>query len=310
MGLVFFVTGLFLVQTIAMLGTYILVAMDVIQRENELVKPIQDFIVSMIVKFIQIPLWKMVMFVTCIALFHQYIMFNVPSVIIFWMMGNFVESKSLSSGFSAQMENMSVFIRQRPWLMFVMIPVFIYMYIATLAIQNIELITDPTYSLTLLWTICVPMIVSMGVWHLEEMCPENVRRVIFRKTDDDASEPSPFIKRKVVAVSIVTILLIAMWVFTLRMNSPTLMQFLLGRKLDSKLYIYIIGAAVGMSGAVVSVILDGQTKTENDWKDDAVYEYFHRILVLMCLVIFITVAIFPMFNNQFFSDRMMRTSVL
>lgn len=313
MSYLVFLVVLFVIQTIAVCTTYILVAFGVFSLNNDTLVAVTNALVGFVVKVFTTPIWMQMSVVAGIAVAHQVIMLMSPAVVLNFFMGNSIEKMMIHLNMSKKLERAAVFIQDRWWMKVLMIPVVVYIYIATLVIQNVEFLTDPMYSILLLCIVCLPVLISIALWKLEPLLPLAIREKLLRTYRPKQIEtPSVAVKNKVGVIAAGTMAVLGVIVTTLLKMKPAMLQFMLGPNIDYKTYLGTMGVAVLLAFVFVSIILDGQTSQEviDTWTEPVVHDYYHRIFILMCLVVYVALMVFPFTNSAYFATRSLRMSVI
>jgi len=303
--------SIFIFQVVTAQTVYLLIALQIMKAKDvgKTYQKVRNALVSATVWVMQRPIWMQIAAISIVAIAHQLLLFQVPYVITNFKMSNWFETKFLSTGLSDVFENVSVYIQQRAWVKMALLPLIVYIFIVTTILFTIIwYATDPATSSAALWLICIPVMLSVILWKLEELLPKGIRQHVLRTWSPNQIEtPRSGIKTKSMLIAILTIAVLGALIIMFRFNYPIILQVMLGQYIDSSIYIGTMAAACIATGAIVSIVLDGQTLKERTtiWTDEVVHNYHHQIMLLMCFVLFAMFESFPYINHQFFANRMM-----
>jgi hypothetical protein len=317
LALVLFVLQVVFATTVFMfVSTGLIPTSTVVSVYNKAV----DIVKRVVLYIARKPVHHQMMAIAALAAGHQAAMFYAPSQFMLWAMGNWFEEKMLQTRTSQQMEKLSNYVRKRKWLTVATWPLVVYAVAVTFMITVLlYLVFDPHISSTVLFTLALPVGVSLLVWWAEEtFVPLFIRKDWLGTYSSVAKEtPTAGEKRKILLAAAATIAVVTGMVTVLRFYNPTVLQFILGRKLDIVTYMSGVTVAIAMAAAMASIQFDGQTRpregeagsgTGTEWGKNNVRDYYHQLLALMCIVVLAAFIAFPLFNNPYFSYIMMVTS--
>lgn len=305
------------VQLLAGMTFYLLLLLDIVRFQwiVRAYNKVRNFVVKVVLKLVDLPILAQLACIAGAALLHQVAVYKLPKPLLLWTMQNRTEEWFLKTGMSEKMEETKVFVNRRPWLQLLLLPVAVYYLIVSgLLGLFIQLITDQHTSATVLLVVCLPVILSLSMWYAEsKLIPEKYRQnLLFTSSANQKETPSAGVKHKIILISTRTIMYIISLVMIVAIKHPSITRHVLGRKIDRSIYVVGVCTAVFAATAIVAIILDGQTVEgkNNTWTESMVNTFYHRVMVLMCIAIAVVLVVFPIFNNPFFSTRMMRTSIV
>jgi len=317
---------LLVVQVVVAMIMYLLLAVGAIDTKKvmAIIEWFRALFIKVVLYVVRKPLPLQVVAVAFIAMCHQaYLMLLPPVVMLNVFMSTQVEEKLVAMGLSELGDSIMEFVKVRTWLKIVLIPVVVYAVVTTFVITaSMHVITDPHTSSSTLMVLCVPVCVSLAIWHAESVVPNAVRVNLLGTVDErTATElPSSGAKRKVLVVAAGTVVVMFALVVGTHFYIPRLLQMLMGAKLDPSLYLAGVTAAVLTAAGMVSIQFDGQTQQitsstrvaapTNDWDSNSIYSYYHSMLCMTCIIALAAFICFPLFNNPYFCYRTLTTSVV